>query len=281
MKRVLVFLLLICFVFPVAQAEEKVYLALGDSITTGYGLSANEKGFADLIAEKNGYKLVNRAVNGATTADVLALLEQQSVLNTVAQADLITLTCGGNDLMGLLFMQSAAVYNTMSSEQINPGDAYAILNNPNDPRQAALMYALQSMLMGTETSPGLVDSPVMAAALIVYGNQLNAVIEKLRTVNPDATIIVSTQYNPFQFFTGDYVPFGQIVGKAVQKLSAVIADNAETAGYLVADAYSAFAAGSENLCCASMQPFNPDPHPNALGHIVLADCFQQIIDTLQ
>lgn len=281
MKRILVFLLLICFVFPVAQAEEKIYLALGDSITTGYGLTQDEKGFAKLIAENNGYKLVNRAVNGATTADVLALLEQQSVLNTVAKADLITLTCGGNDLMGLLFMQSAAVYNTMSGEQISTDDAYAILNNPNDPRQGALMYALQSMLMGTETSPGLVDSPVMTAALIVYGNQLNAVIAKLRSVNPDATIIVSTQYNPFQFFTGDFVPFGQVVGKAVQKLSAVITDNAEAAGYLVADAYSAFAAGTENLCCASMQPFNPDPHPNALGHIVLANCFQQIIDTLQ
>ena len=131
MKKILTFLLLICFVFPVAQADEKIYLALGDSITTGYGLAASEKGFAKLIAEKNGYKLVNRAVNGATTADVLALLEQQSVLNTVAKADLITLTCGGNDLMGLLFMQSAAVYNTLFPEQISTGDAYAILTNPS------------------------------------------------------------------------------------------------------------------------------------------------------
>ncbi len=281
MKRFLTFLLLICFVFPVAQADEKIYLALGDSITTGYGLADSEKGFAKLIAEKNGYKLVNRAVNGATTADVLALLEQQSVLNTVAKADLITLTCGGNDLMGLLFMQSAAVYNTMAAEQISTGDAYAILTNPSDPRQGALMYAMQNMLMGTETSPGLVDSPVMTAALIVYGNQLNDVIAKIRAVNPDAAIIVSTQYNPFQFFTGDYVPFGQIVGRAVEKLSGVITANAEAAGYLVADAYSAFAAGTENLCCASMQPFNPDPHPNAAGHQVLAECFQQVINNMQ
>jgi len=281
LKKILVFLLLICFVFPVAQADEKIYLALGDSITTGYGLADSEKGFAELLAENNGYKLVNRAVNGATTADVLALLERQSVLVTAAKADLITLTCGGNDLMGLLFMQSAAVYNTMAPDPINAGDAYAILTNPNDPRQAALMYAMQSMLMGTETSPGLVDSPVMTAALIVYGNQLNDVIAKIRAVNPDAVIIVSTQYNPFQFFTGDYVPFGQVVGKAVEKLSGVITANAETAGYLVTDAYSAFAAGTENLCCASMQPFNPDPHPNAAGHQVLADCFQQVIDSLK
>ena len=191
------------------------------------------------------------------------------------------LTCGGNDLMGLLFMQSAAVYNTLFPEQISTGDAYAILTNPSDPRQGALMYAMQNMLMGTETSPGLVDSPVMTAALIVYGNQLNDVIAKIRAVNPDAAIIVSTQYNPFQFFTGDYLPFGQIVGRAVEKLSGVITANAETAGYLVADAYSAFAAGTENLCCAAMQPFNPDPHPNAAGHQVLAECFQQVINNMQ
>lgn len=281
MKKVLAFLLLICFVFPVAQAEEKIYLALGDSITTGYGLTNSREGFANLLAEKNGYMLVNRAVNGATTADVLALLDQQRILNTVAKADLITLTCGGNDLMGLLFMQSAAVYNTMAAEPINAGDAYSILTNPSDPRQGALMYALQNMLLGTETSPGLVDSPVMTAAMIVYGNQLNDVIAKIRAVNPDAAIIVSTQYNPFQFFTGDYAPFGQIVGSAVKKLSGVITANAETAGYLVADTYSAFAAGTENLCCASMQPFNPDPHPNAAGHQVLAACFQQVIDNMQ
>ncbi len=281
MKKLLSVLLLLCLLLPAAQADEKVYLALGDSITTGYGLSANEKSFADLIAEKNGYTLVNQAVNGATTADVFSLLGRKGVQYDIARADLITLTCGGNDLMGLLFSQIASAYNAIAPEPLQASDVISILSDPNDQRQMMLLGVMQTVLMGTESTKGLVDSATMDAALTAYRISLTAVVNTIRQYNPTAPIIIATQYNPFQFFSGDFLPLAMTIDKAVKKLSDAVTAQSAMSGYLVADAYTAFAAGSENLCCAAMQPFNPDPHPNAQGHIVLFDCFQKIIDTLE
>lgn len=281
MKKLLSVLLLLCLLLPAAHAEEKIYLALGDSITTGYGLSENEKGFADLIAEKNGFALINQAVNGATTADVYALLSRKNVQEDIARADLITLTCGGNDLMGLLFSQIASAYNAIAPTPLQASEVISILSNPSDQRQMMLLGVMQTVLMGNETTKSLVDSTIMDAALTTYRISLTAVISAIRQYNPTAPIIVATQYNPFQFFTGDFLPLAQTIDKAVKKLSDAVSAQSAASGYLVADAYTAFAQGTENLCCAAMQPFNPDPHPNAQGHIVLFDCFQAVIDTLQ
>lgn len=280
MKKSLLLLLTVCLLIAPFSVlgEGKIYLALGDSITTGYGLSADEKNFAKLLAEENGYILNNQAVNGATTADVLTLLNRQSILTTVKRAELITLTCGGNDLMGLLFSKVAESYNALAPAPVKSENVISILANPSDPRQALLLAATQSVLLGSENAPGLIDSPVMDAAIDAYITTLNAVIAKLRAVNPTVPIIVATQYNPFGAFTDAYALFGQSMDKGVKKLSDAITRNASTAGYLVADAYSAFAASDENLCCATMTPFNPDPHPTALGHKVLFECFRQVIN---
>jgi len=280
MKKLLIFLLICLMSLPVSSvAEQKSYVALGDSITTGYGLSENEKGFARLLSEEKGYALTNLAVNGATAKDVEGLLHRQSVLNTVAKADLITLTCGGNDLMGLVFTQTADAFNALSPTKIKAWQVSQILADPNDARQMTLLALLQQLLLGDEQTPALANSPVMDAALAAFAADLNSIIAKIRSVNPGAVIIVSTQYNPFKSFSGPYAPLAESLDKGVKKLSDIISENAQ-AGYLVADAYAFFAASPDNLCCAAMAPFNPDPHPNAKGHAVLAECFSSVIDAL-
>lgn len=85
--------------------EEKRYLALGDSITTGYMLGGEHftsEAFVTITAEKNGYTPVNRAVDGNTSADILNELETGALDEEIERADLITITCGGNDLLRFL-----------------------------------------------------------------------------------------------------------------------------------------------------------------------------------
>ena len=49
-------------------ASAKEYLALGDSITTGYGLDPETgSSFAEQVGEEPGYKLTNEANDGETT----------------------------------------------------------------------------------------------------------------------------------------------------------------------------------------------------------------------
>lgn len=93
---------LICFAFilgSAAQAEEVVIAALGDSLTQGYGLPA-EEGFVPqlqgwLDAEGVEAKILNAGVSGDTTAGGLARVDW----TLTPEVDAMIVTLGGNDLL--------------------------------------------------------------------------------------------------------------------------------------------------------------------------------------
>ncbi|MFG6592078.1 arylesterase [Sulfitobacter sp. 1A12157] len=93
---------LICFAFilgSAAQAEEVVIAALGDSLTQGYGLPA-EEGFVPqlqhwLYAEGVEAKILNAGVSGDTTAGGLARVDW----TLTPEVDAMIVTLGGNDML--------------------------------------------------------------------------------------------------------------------------------------------------------------------------------------
>ncbi|MDF3351738.1 arylesterase [Sulfitobacter sp. KE34] len=93
---------LICFAFilgSAARAEEVVIAALGDSLTQGYGLPA-EEGFVPqlqgwLDAEGVEAKILNAGVSGDTTAGGLARVDW----TLTPEVDAMIVTLGGNDLL--------------------------------------------------------------------------------------------------------------------------------------------------------------------------------------
>jgi lysophospholipase L1-like esterase len=85
--------------------REWIYLALGDSLTVGYGAPSG-KGFADQfrdmmeITTGRKVRLINMARNGATSADILGCLQSdKDAAQLVGKANMITITAGGNDLL--------------------------------------------------------------------------------------------------------------------------------------------------------------------------------------
>ncbi len=83
----------------VAQAEEVVIAALGDSLTQGYGLSV-EQGFvpqlqAWLDAKGADVRLINAGVSGDTTAGGLARVDW----TLTPEVDGMIVALGGNDLL--------------------------------------------------------------------------------------------------------------------------------------------------------------------------------------
>lgn len=72
-----------------------VVLALGDSITAGYGLTP-EQAWPALLAEKTGWKIVNGGISGDKTNDALARLP--ALLDEHAPK-LVLVTLGGNDML--------------------------------------------------------------------------------------------------------------------------------------------------------------------------------------
>lgn len=70
-------------------------LALGDSLTAGYGVTSDEA-WPSLLASKTGWTVINGGINGNTSSEALArlpaLLEEHKPV-------LVFITLGGNDML--------------------------------------------------------------------------------------------------------------------------------------------------------------------------------------
>ena len=70
-------------------------VALGDSLTFGYGVDNTTQSYPVLLAHKTGWQVVNMGINGNTTQDVLERLD-----SVIAQKPaLVLLGIGGNDVL--------------------------------------------------------------------------------------------------------------------------------------------------------------------------------------
>jgi acyl-CoA hydrolase len=78
-----------------ALPPDSVVLALGDSLTEGYGVKP-EEAWPALLAEKSGWKVVNGGISGNTSSDALqrlpALLDEH-------KPALVLVMLGGNDML--------------------------------------------------------------------------------------------------------------------------------------------------------------------------------------
>lgn len=122
-KRLIAALLSLCMLLGMAPlsalAAQPVYVALGDSISRGYGLDTEtaEKSFVEQIAEQQELSMTMLAADGETTASLLAKLadDDGAVAEALGTADVVTLTIGGNDFMNALYEYMAEAYNAANN----------------------------------------------------------------------------------------------------------------------------------------------------------------------
>src|SRR4051794_38760042 len=135
-----------------------IYVALGSSFASGPGIEPildagcgrSGANYAHLVADRLGYDLVDVTCGGATIDDVLfrpqALMTGGTVppqLEVLApDADLVTVTVGGNDI-GYVLSLARASYR--AAPEAAPTDAGAFFGTPADPPpQDAALAALPS-----------------------------------------------------------------------------------------------------------------------------------------
>lgn len=98
-----------CLTLSVSAEETTDYLVLGDSIAYGSGLTNPvEAVYGKIVADTHGFNYTNYSVPGHTTANLLARLETEEVLTAVKEAEIISISIGGNNfllsnLTGLMF----------------------------------------------------------------------------------------------------------------------------------------------------------------------------------
>ena len=257
----------------VAFAADETYLALGDSISTGYVLSEDkiETPFPYQVAKENGFTLTNLAENGETSTSLKGKLPELS--NAIAAADVITLTIGGNDMVNALYAylgeQYAAEYpdQQLTAEQV---------------QQKLMLGDLSFLLFTMDVIDGFAASPQASAAALSFGQNFTEIVSKIKEVNADATLLVTTQYNPYSYLASvnASLPQAQTVSDAF-KTGVAFVNNAISAaskqlGFTVVDVYSVFeaavAAGTNPYCPSYTFPttINLDFHPNQTGHDLIA-----------
>lgn len=88
------------FALGVAAAKRPTYLLLGDSIAYGQGIiNSKDACYGRIVANTNNYNYANDAISGTTSGALLLLLDEEPIIKDVKNADIITISTGGNDFL--------------------------------------------------------------------------------------------------------------------------------------------------------------------------------------
>ena len=252
-------------VFPAAAADAPSVLILGDSISSGEGLKAGECGYYDYVADCTGGTLTNLAKSGATTHDVIAVLDDASNKDTIADADIICISAGGNDLM----QPAKAYFETLAKEGENLIDTAKRVAKEGD---AVKMITTLTGKLRTPRTQAIANFPIIA--------------EKIRALNPVAQIIFQTTYNPFEM-PDDYLVASGYSEDTLKKYNTLMnyVNNNEVQlndamkaveGTKTADVSAAF----KDTGWLYDRILEKDIHPTPLGHaLIAATVLDQIGDT--
>jgi len=266
MKKIIALLISVLFIltatyFVIAAADggyDGLYVVFGDSIAAGYGLDGSETGsaesmnyvagrdsdaYAGIVSRALNYDLSNFAVSGDTTADMLAVLKKSGVLEAVAKADLVTVSIGGNDLIGMTstILPRAAMYEAL-------GDYLSISRTDSSIEQ---MYA-------------------------TLESNLTAIMQTLVGANKGkGKIYLQTLYNPFKYnksYTIDFGSYtynvGNLINYYIDRINEIYRNvQANVGGFELVD--TATALNADGRCFYEIS--TPDFHPTAFGHQMIAD----------
>ncbi len=253
--------------------ESTSYVALGDSITTGYGLEnynsndvknkTSEKSFVTKLSKKIGKESVNLGVDGIDSTRLLNAItnppttDQKAAIAQIEEAGVITISIGGNDV----FLALAEVLN----DKLGKGK-----NLFNASKQEILKVTME--LIFNKSAKETLKNNVLAATKTFVGDKANndegnfaKIIRKIKELNPDAQIVVNTIYNPYD------IQIASFCNTAIDTINAkIISDSDNGKNYLVADVYSAFAKARKGTILVNADTGKTfDPHPTAKGHEVI------------
>ena len=223
-------------------------LILGDSIAAHYGVDEKDSYEAKLTqklsADGEKWVSINWGVAGDTTGDLVTLLTQNAddpkARQVLAEADLIAISIGGNNI--LKFFRDAG---------------YEGFPDATVPNLVKILREFESQAEPLRTE---------------FLADLEVIMNLIRKVNPDATVLIQNIHNVARDVEGDFsiVKPGATAASLIEPIftpiRSVLDENAERLGYTVADTYTAFGESTEpRLLRREML------HPNEKGHTLIAD----------
>ena len=224
---------------PAKTVRKPVILALGDSITAGYGLANAEDGYAALTAAAVGATLENQAIVGQTSGEMLAALQAGTWNDAIGRADAIVLSIGSNDLLREL--------------------------NGSASGQTTAMY---QALLGQVTGAGF-DATTVNTIAAQFAKNFTGIVDCIKKAHPGVPIVALNLYNPFAQQSISVARLSVAVGSTVEpwirRMNAAFPISTD---YVLVDAFTPMNAAGYTNAAFSTGAF--DPHPNAAGHKLLS-----------
>ena len=294
----LVIALLACCVAALAacnknEGERKTEIVyLGDSIAEGIlGASPlglrHEYAYANVIGRRNDLTYYNHSVSGHLTKDLRAILENEDLdydrarglLLHVSEADIIHISILGNDV---LQDRMDGAFET------EPVTMHNIILEAAKDEYTSIDRVLNGDTVGGVTTAGSVEN-------------IKAIVDALRRLNPDALIIFQSVYNPIMDVDTPLIKQGTrdaleaagfeitldslhrlgdlLIERLNSALDAVLAMDGYADAFVIADGHAAFNAVYAADPSRAKDLIYPDGiHPSNEGHAVLADLTQGILE---
>lgn len=237
---------------PVYSQDITNITLLGDSITTGYGLSDDEIAYGDYL--KNYFKadVDNFAVNGLKTEELIEQLKDDEIISSIENSELICISIGGNDFL--------SIFQTAISE-IGGGS----VSSNGQPTINISSDFISKFVMDY--------SSAFSNAAILAEQNIATITSMITNINPNAEFIMQTVYNPFDSSNEEMkqlmAPLKTFTSMYMTTINNSIKENAP----YTADISLKFS--EKPYLYTNIDSY--DIHPNYIGHLLIAE---EIIQTL-
>lgn len=274
---------LLCTAVPASAAADDSALnvvSLGDSIARGYGCKP-EEAYGYLLAQQiktdtasKGYTVnfANYGTDGDATTDLLDKLGSDSEIDhSLEDADIVTISIGGNNLMRGVYKEFALALNLDVNSPTFESDLMKAIQTADS---TTLLEKLAPIFTYDPNAKAGTDTPCerLRAIADAYQTDIAAIFQKIQSLNPDVKILLTTIPNP----TKDAV-LGTALDPYIQMYNDYIRSKCAVAGKIyVADSDAAFQnyTGSDPLTFTVVDWTDPsktvlDPHPTPFGQLVM------------
>ena len=255
----------------------KNYTALGDSITLGTGLeNIDTEAYPSLLTNTFNIESTNYGIDGMNSSWLLYNIKHGDYVDSIKDADLITISVGSNDILWIFYQIIADAFNV----DINNCDnlIQSISENfaeANITEKIEMIKKLYENTYSDKTKKDLKD------AIENYKKTWPELVKTIKNINPKGELIVIEYYNPYHnivlpFFNTNSISFNKYLDSYVDELNNFLYEN-NNLGYDIAYIKDDFYKSDSTNVHISPFNFSLDPHPNKNGHYII---YEKIINLL-
>lgn len=241
------------------QTNENPKVVLyGDSVGCSYKMKFRVNSYTSLLARRLNKPVALDYISGANSTLVLNCLTTDELrIRHLTDAEIVVLSVGGNNVLVTFLM---AFTRALDLGPLGAKTMKEIAQKFKSDKLAG-PKALKELL-GKKTKEDA------AAGVETFRKEFPAILLKMREINPNAIVIVHNVYNPFNTLSNKLQRIvGRPMGKFLDMLNEIIAENQAEHDFLLVDIENAFKnyKGKNELTHIK----NKDMHLTDFGHLTI------------